>query len=183
LRLEIAHHCIDGLLTQPHLGESAQAAADGLVAMRRNTEARLPEISREGSISSNGSASRRGSTMTPQSVESVCRSAPSCSALLSFSARKIKPFCLARFHSSSRKSAIIPDGAADEIKARASASFILAEEGRRTPFAFGRPFSLIIPSCCLLQKLSEHFCTTTFQDAERSFVPSRHLRSPQEGPA
>jgi hypothetical protein len=119
--------------------------------MRRNTEARLPEISREGSISSNGSVSRRGSTTTPQSVESACRSAPSCSALLSFSAIKIKPLCLAPFHSSSRKSAIIPNGAADEIKSRAS--FILAEEGRRTPFAFGRPISLIIPSCCPLQKL------------------------------
>jgi hypothetical protein len=51
----------------------------------------------------------------------------------------------------SRKSAIIPDGAADEIKSRAS--FIFAEEAWRTPFALGRPIPLIISSCCPLHKI------------------------------
>lgn len=86
-----------------------------LLARRRNTELRLPAISREGSSPSNGNVFNLGNTRTSSDGSSAWTMPPSRSALLSSSARNTNPWRSDFFHCLRRYSANMPRGEDVEI--------------------------------------------------------------------
>src|ERR1700761_4630209 len=87
-------------------------------ARRRNTELRLPAISRDGSKPSKGSVFSLGNTRTSSDGSRAHRMLPSRSALSSFSERNTRPLRSAFLHCWRRWSASMPSGEADEIVER-----------------------------------------------------------------
>src|ERR1700761_5039960 len=89
-----------------------------VLARRRNTELRLPAISRDGSSPSNGKVFSLGKTSTSSQGTSEWSTLPSRSALFSFSERNTMPSRPDFLHCSRRWSAIKPSGEEEEIVGR-----------------------------------------------------------------
>src|SRR6185312_3521377 len=89
-----------------------------VLARRRNTEHRLPAISRDGSIPSNGRVFSLGNTSTSSEGSSEWSTLPSRSALFSSSARKTTPSRPDFLHCSRRWSANMPSGEEEETAER-----------------------------------------------------------------
>src|SRR6202000_2007073 len=92
---------------------------------RRNTEARLPAISRDGSSPSNVKLLSLGNTRTSSEGSSEWSTLPNRSALFSFSARNTTPSRPDCFHCSRRWSANMPSGEEDEMVERGEALVFL----------------------------------------------------------